>query len=293
MDHEPTRDPRILEAIEACRPGSDDLSDPALSWLATRLEADPELRADYEKLQLADANLAEVFRNVTVPEGLIERIVARLEAEPRARGVSETSSDEPPSDEPPPDEAGETAVASLPQRRQVSRRQRFRRRWMLAGAGSFAVAGSIFAAIVLINTTGNENLTASAVCEKAIDFFDREAGAAEPGKLIGENSPPTAYPLSLEVASLPGIRWRRIQGFLGRRGVAYDLTPPGNPRATLYVVECTVPGLPRVPPPGPALNSRGFCAAAWQSGSLVYVLVVEGGPRTYRRVLDLSSGALT
>lgn len=288
MDHEPIRDPSILEAIEACRPGSDDLSDPMLSWLATRLEADPQLRADYEKLQLADANLAETFRNVTVPEGLVERIVARLEAEPRARGVSETSSDGPPSDK-----AGETAATSLPPQRQVSPQQRSRRRWMLAGAACFAVAGSMLLAIVLINTTGNENLTASAVCEKAIDFFDREADVAELGKLIGEVSPPRAYRLSPEVASLPEIRWRRIQGFLGRPGVAYDLTRPASPRTTLYVVRCTVPGLPRVPPLRPVLNSRRFYAAAWQSGSLVYVLVVEGGPRTYRRVLDLSSGALT
>ena len=293
MDHEPTRDPRISEAIEACRPGSDDLSDPSLSWLATRLEADPELRADYEKLQLADANLAEVFRNVTVPDGLVDRIVARLEAEPSARGVSETSSDEPPSDEPPSDEAGELHLASPPPRRQVSRQHRFRRRWMFAGAGCFAVAGSILLAIALIDTTGNESLTASAVCEKAIDFFDRESGTAEPGKSIGEETPPGAYPLSLEVASLPLIRWRSIHEFLGLPGVAYDLTPPGSPRATLYVVRCTIPGLPKAPPSRPVLDSRGFCAAAWQSGSLVYVLVVGGSPRTYQRVLDLSSGALT
>jgi hypothetical protein len=288
MDHEPTRDPRIREAIEACRPGSDDLSDPSLAWLATRLEAEPGLRAEYEKVQEADASLAEAFRDVSVPQGLVERIAARLQAEPSGPGVSEAASNEPLSEA-----SDEPAVAGPPPAPRATHREIFRRRWMLAGAGCFAVAGTILAAIVLINRPGDENFTASAVYEKAIDFFDGETGATEPGQWIGEAPPPRAYRLSPEVARLPQIRWRSIQGFLGRPGVAYDLTPPGSPRATLYVVACTVPGLPTVPPPAPALNSRRFFAAAWQSGPLVYVLVVEGGPRTYRSVLDLSSGALT
>ena len=50
---------------------------------------------------------------------------------------------------------------------------------------------------------------------------------------------------------LPDVRWRRVEKFLGGPAVAYDLPAIGG-RATLYVVQKNVAGLPSMPPPMPA-----------------------------------------
>ena len=78
MSDQPIQDPRIREAMEACRPGSDDLEDPALVFLAEQLAADPKLGHVFERLQRLDGTVAEAFGDVPVPDGLADRITARL-----------------------------------------------------------------------------------------------------------------------------------------------------------------------------------------------------------------------
>ena len=78
MDHPPKHDERLLEALEACRPGSADLSDPALAHLAAEIAVDPALERLYERLQQIDARVAAAFQEVPVPAGLAERISERL-----------------------------------------------------------------------------------------------------------------------------------------------------------------------------------------------------------------------
>ncbi len=42
-------------------------------------------------------------------------------------------------------------------------------------------------------------------------------------------------------------KWRPVEGFLGRRGVVYDLSRPAGARAALYVVDGEVEGLRTAP----------------------------------------------
>ncbi len=76
----PEIDPRTLEALEACRPGSEDLSDPVMASLVSQMAASRELDDLYERLQKFDASLASAYQDVPVPEGLAERILAHLDA---------------------------------------------------------------------------------------------------------------------------------------------------------------------------------------------------------------------
>ena len=103
--------------------------------------------------------------------------------------------------------------------------------------------------------------------------------------------PPADYPMSRDIVQLPEMRWKRVEGFLGGSAVAYDLPPLGG-RATLYVVQRNVPGLPAMPPPTP-FGTGGKSAVIWQAGSVVYVLVVEGDAGVYSKYLDQSHGPLT
>ena len=58
MDNQPPIDPRLLEALEACRPGSDDLAQPEMAELAAALESSEELRALLDRVQKFDAAMA-------------------------------------------------------------------------------------------------------------------------------------------------------------------------------------------------------------------------------------------
>ena len=110
------------------------------------------------------------------------------------------------------------------------------------------------------------------------------------GPTISEVAPPVDYPMSRDVVPFKDARWRRVKAFPGGPAVAYDL-PSNAGRATLYVFQRNVPGLPSVPPP--CLSTGGKTAAVWQAGELVYVLVVEGDSGMFSRYLDQSHGPLT
>jgi hypothetical protein len=97
--------------------------------------------------------------------------------------------------------------------------------------------------------------------------------------------------MSRDIVPLQGTRWRHVATFLGGPAVAYDLPTLGG-RATLYVVQRSILGLPSMPPTMP-LSTDGKSAAAWQAGDTLYVLVVEGDAGMYSSYLDQSHGPLT
>ena len=105
-------------------------------------------------------------------------------------------------------------------------------------------------------------------------------------------APPGDFPISPDIARFTKVRWRKVESFLEGGAVAYDLPSRGG-RATLYVTNCTIAGLPPFPPPLPSLSTGGNSAAAWQSDGLLYVLVVQGDAQTYADYLDHSHGPLT
>jgi hypothetical protein len=280
MDSQPIRDERILEALEVCRPGGDDLGDPALADLADQLGVNPELRALYDRLQRVDARLSAAFREVPVPEGLAQRIFDRLAAAPEQQAA--------PSDMEEAAECGTTASVAEPAARpdQPSVDARVRRRRLLAFAGILST-GAVLLVAALISLYPRKTYDVPTVLEDAVKLFDGHGDGDERGHLLSDRRPPDDHPFSRDVRSVPGMRWRELSGFLGRSGVAYDLPgPAGTIKATLYVVERTLPDLEeKAPPPRPQRNTADRCAVAWQVGKLLYVLVVRGGSRDYLECL--------
>ena len=274
MENRPLYDERILEAIEACRPGSDDVADPALAHLAAAMAANPALENLYQRLQQLDGRLAASFRDVPVPEGLAQRLIERLAAA-RTEQVAATG----------PEEAAESP-AGEPGQVVAARPKRVSRRWLLAVGGPVAVAAGLFVAAWIV-AGRPPDYTEQLVLKETMEFFKDEL--PRPGYLLSDvdHRPPGAHPISRDVRQLPGMRWRSISRLLDRRGVAYDM--PGG-RDRLYVVRRTVPGLPIQPSPRPATG--GFSISAWQDGELLYVLVVQGNPRACQKYL-VPPGPLT
>ena len=279
----PIHDPRILEALEACRPGSDDLQDPAMEPLARQIGVFPELGTLYDRLQRTDRAIAVAFHRVPVSVGLAARILARLAGAPDPLGdllpIPRASADVP------------TLREDMPPKAAVCRTRR--RSWLWA-AGALAAAACVLVAVLLNLPKAAKFPGVEEVLNQAIAFFDRDARTG--GTLLGPASPPPAgYPPS---AALPvrtcEVRWRPIDGFLDSRGTAYDITGPGGVSATLYVVKLGLPGLGSSPPGVPMLATGHRSTAVWQEGDLLYVLVVEGESREYERFfLELATGPVT
>ena len=271
MDNQPIRDERILHAIEACRPGSDDVADPALGPLEDKLAANPELADLYDRLQLLDAKLGATFRDVPVPEGLEQRLLDRLAA---ARAQQAASAP-----------AAETA---FPPDIVVSPRpKRISRRLAVVAGGSLSAAAVVLVAAWIGGVFRAEPYDGQAVLNEAIERFNERFNEESPvsmdgvpGTLLAGKALPTNW-----IRQVPGMRWRPIKGFLGCDGVAYDYMVRGKVQATLYVVDRQVTGLPSRPSFQPGFSTAGCSASAWIEKGLVYVLVVRGDASTYRRFI--------
>jgi hypothetical protein len=284
MDYLSVRRQRLWEAMESCRSGSDDLSDPQFADLAARLAEDPEFRRQFQRLQQADGAIRAAMVNVPVPVGLADQVSRRL-----AELALPTTSASQPADS---DclvasavavSAGTTPAVSTPDQPTPLREptERFSRRRLLVGFTALSAAAALLAA-VWIQTHPSRHETPDSVLDEAMEFFGKDDQPI--GKPVSV-APPAEYPMSRDIVRLQDVRWRPVEKFLGGPAVAYDLPTVGG-RATLYVVARIVPGLPSIPPDLPKLSTGGKSAAAWQAGNTLYVLVVEGDARMYSSYLE-------
>jgi hypothetical protein len=269
----------ILEAMESCRANAGDLNDAQFAELAAALDGDSEVRARFDRLQRSDAAIKEAFSDVSLPADLAERVSRRLsEAVNQPVAVVATAA-EIPHDSP----------ALLPVQVLAPRPRLVSRRRVMVGFAGLAVAAAV-ATVVWLHNHRTPPLSSGQVIEVAMDFFGRDN--APPGELVSRVAPPSNFPISPDIARFKDVRWRRVENFADGEAIAYDLPSRGG-RATLYVANRTVAGLPPFPPPQPTLSTGGNSVAAWQSGGLLYVLVVQGDAQTYSDYLDRSQGPLT
>ncbi len=268
MCSDPTGDERVIEALEACRPGSNDVSVPELQ-LDALLASDARLRELFQRLQRADSRLGAAMGEVPVPAGLQERILARLAAEQGDLAA----------------EQGDLAAATP---------RRIPRRWWIAASGIASVAALLLAAF-WIGFPGGHPRDEAGVLAAVLDQFHREVDFDPAGgRLVAEREPPAPFPMSRAVARVPELRWRVVRGLLGRQAVAYDFPGEESRRATLYVLPAGPSEIARSrPPTNPMQSTGGLCASVWKEGDRLYVLVVRGDARAYRRLIYAPSGPLT
>ncbi len=284
MDKLPADDPRILEALEACRPGSDDLSDPAMEALAARMAGSPELDGLYERLQRLDKVLADAYRDVPVPAGLADRILARLRESP-ADPAWGASLEEPPAIEAPQPAPG---PGERPGERGL---RRSRRAWMVGAGGLVAIAASLLIAVLLgIRSRQQPNL--GQLYLAATDDFSQGLHEGAP-RLAANDRLVAKYPWGAFVRQDVQIQWRQERELLGYPGVCYHMIGPGGVPATLYVLadddEISLVGASATDP----VNSGGLSYSAWREKGLLYVLVVAGEKHDYLRLFSPTSATVT
>jgi hypothetical protein len=263
-------DRRIIEGIEACRPGSDDLQSADLSDVARRVKDDPAVQADYQYVQTWDAAIAGAMEQVGVPSGLAERILDRLAAaessttlpaavDPAALRTAEAD----PTALPLPAQSGWLLLWSPPQ---FSRRQ-----WL--GAAS-TIAATLLVAVFLANWLGRGHESS---LETIADGWVQQLSPTWQNM----RKAPQGFDIPPAITASPA-GWQRIGQVGSGRGVAYTLVHATAGTAKLFVARLSVGGLPTAPPGVPQSTTGGKAVSYWQNGSLLYVLIVDGGERSYR-----------
>lgn len=272
-------DRRIREAIEACRPASDDLHDADLTDAARAVQDDPQARLDYERVQHYDAAIVKSIDDVPIPAGLEERILARLraaEGEPLngrndellAGVVTAATGEQPAAGQP----ATEPHVVPAPRRFGMPRR-----RSSVAALAAVLSCVMIVAAYSLWPEPGEEDL---------VTLAERWQGGMN-DKWESMDDAPHELPVPAGALHVAPARWQWISHYAKHPVVAYELNDPRAGKATLYVAKMKREGLRSSPPLKPQSNSRKV-VAYWQSGSCVYVLVVDN-ERDYQRFVRPST----
>lgn len=295
---EPSRadEQRLLEAIDACRSGSDDHKLPETAFLGELFERDHASQEIYRRVQKLDASIESAIARVPVPTGLENRLLAALAAARAAEttasavvGPAVERSDAVraaiESSEPVSDDAAARTI-ELPVRRRTSRRV-----WVASG---LATAAALLVAYWF--WPANE-YTHEGVLAFGQDYFSNDK-ARGTGVEVEVKAPPAGYRLSRFVNARANPEWRRIEHFLGRSGVAYDLKVAGA-EATLYVVKVAgtpksariLPGAGQAPLRQPA-SSGVRPTDAWVENGFLYVLVVDGNEQDYQQFIS-SGGAVT
>lgn len=280
MSRQPHSRERICDALESCRPGSDDLHAPELADIADQVARHPHWKENYERIQKTDAKITAAYQKVPIPEGLQERLIASLHLAQSQAEFSTvlTTAAEGEVDNPLPADSL-TSAAAVPIATKI---RKFSRRWLLLSGGILTTAAAIFL-IVFLGMNNSGGYTKETVQAEAIGFFNND-NPTTPGKLLTNSSYPEEFPLSNAIRHPNGIRWRCLANFLGKEAVAYDLPSPRGSVATLYVVKRTIPNLLDSPTLNPS-NTGGRCVAAWQENGLLYVLVVKGSQKSYEEYL--------
>jgi len=260
--------PEWLWALDGLRPGDAlpadaELPMAAMDWAIG--SAGERLR---ERLARHDAEVASVLHAAPIPSGLSERVLAGVQEELAARPLASAS---------------QTHASADHRGPRITRRAA----WVGLAA---TVAAAVYLAVQFFSPK-EPQFTPASLMEAAIARFAAERNSPV---VNHENDPPRGFPISADIID-QGARWRWIDDpWLGRRGVAYDVTiGDGAVRATLYVMEGSIEGLILAPPPTPSYPpTQDACAGAWQSGGLVYVLVVEGNEAEYQRFLRHPGGPI-
>lgn len=237
----------LLSAVEACRPGSDDLESPEMEPVRAAVASDATVAQQFEAIQRFDAKLGDVMRQGDVPRGLEDRVLQALAA---ASG-----------------ESVETPAPGVRPARRIGRRRVWTVVAIAATVAAIATGAALWRFLV-----DEHQLARTDIEEQAAGWCDALAETDWRRDAV----PQQTYPFATEVLASPDA-WQPVSlpGAAGE-AVAYRIAPPaGVRRMTLLVLKARVSGVPQLPPPHP-YKTQDRLVAAWQFGGNVVVLVIQG-----------------
>lgn len=265
------------ERVDACRPGDEWRDDLRSLELADAVENSEELQGTLERSRAFDRRVSEAIRDVEVPAGLADRLLAQVGMESTVEyAVSE------------PDvvtdaEGGTVTVVQGRWSQQAGRLRRagwLQRRSAWAAIGALSSAAAILAILFLGSEGPAEIRTAWEIADAVPNWqtgIDDTAWRAL-ADLQVEDPPPVA------VSQLR--RWQAIDDEV----VVYQLRT--GPKDFLFVIPAAETEVYATRPPerpnsyqSGSNGSAGVSVAVWRHRQSVYVLVLDGGPNRYRSLV--------
>jgi hypothetical protein len=252
---------RIREAMDACRPNSQDLHDPELREVADILQNDDEARKMFERSQRLDAKLRTTIREVDVPVGLEQRLLAQLNT---------SASADPAVDMPLVTAVTEVATRSLDVAQTASWNQRqrhtFSRRriWMVVvtAVSILVIAGIFF--------TRPSTLTVERLSALATEWTKQAQleGDARWKPVTGEQLSPLLR---------RAHRWKPLDTDLDPKAMILDLSRRGGKRLFVFQFQPKqqVVPLPSVPLKGLQVSGQWHMGAWMEQQGVVYIAVTN------------------
>jgi hypothetical protein len=268
---------RLRQQIDACRVHSDDLDLPELADLARAARTDQAVAQELDRSQRFDRAAIAAVHDVPVPDGLLGRLLAAAGASQGAAiqpalqsgaGIMQAMDASSGVVDGPIAEGSAPAAPALPAKAGWSSR----RGW-LAVAGSIAAACLIGVTIWMTQAGAPApTLSKDQLASSVMHWMDDMAAPGD-WKSAAVTSPPAAFKVDPAVQQKV-VRWRYYRTPQGA-AVVYDLSPPGRPRALLFVVRTSARYSVLSLPYTQLTASRGTVIGAWQKPDLLYVLVVD------------------
>ncbi|MBC8354868.1 MAG: hypothetical protein H8E66_23060 [Planctomycetes bacterium] len=241
----------LNELMDVCRPGHNDVNQPELKELASKLSEDPTLRHLFARSQEVDAAIRTSFQAVAPPPGLAERLLDAI-----------------------PVEEGEGVVELAEAESRVELAKRSSRR-SFAMWGSFVVATSLVVAAILFSIpTSDSDLKLSSPSEIAETVGRWNADLEDASWQSTETIPDDDFPTWQHLGVRSVTRWE----WVSKPPIAcYDFkTETVTDTVRLFVMKPTKSSvaMPTVPPLGYPLPN-GWYVGAWQGNDRVYFLAVR------------------
>jgi hypothetical protein len=249
-------DRELIAGLDACRPGSEDLRQPELRDAAARVAGDPHAEEIRVRLVRIDAAVMRAMHATAAPEGLDDRLISGLEEAARESAIGDLAGADV-SNRP-------TVTLAVNRDSPISRR-----RWLAWSAGLATAAAAIMAVVLL---SSDKDLTSDDLL--AADQWHEALADSDAWRILRPDEL-SEHPLPSELRRLPA-RYRDATDTIGRQAFAYDLSLPGGPRATLFVIgQSRQIDAPASAPSRPQSNTQGYSIAYWQRGETIYLVAVE------------------
>lgn len=261
----------VKEAIDACRPGTDDVNLPEMSALADLLRDDEQVRGWYDHTQRSDAAIARAFRDIPIPDGLSDRLVSSINKEGAPIQAPSSLIEDAIQEKDEPESVTNVALPTKGWYR--------RRRWVICGATVAAVA-VVFAVLF---PWGNREILPEELRAEVTRWIDEESQSADWREDVTEAAP-LEYPDDAEISGLTPNGWCVIGTRYDSQTIVYDVSRRGE-RAYLFCFRTNgrSVALPNTIPLSPRWTTGGVDIGAWQRNGMMYVLAVEGGRQQYQR----------
>lgn len=254
--------PTLREQIDACRPDSDDLHLPVhaadLAELKEGVQQSAEIRGLWERSQRDDRAIRGAMQDVALPIGLEQRLLAAVQAahEQPLAGVEKVMEEEVPAQEVAASRLAPTIT---------------RRRWLSRTVTALAAT----AALVLVAVLGNSFLNPPDVAITKDELASQTQEWLQAALKLKRDTKTTQDRFSVRNLSGKANQSGSLASSQGTITV-YDVKLPtsGN-QAKLFVLPTTAK-YPVASLPYTELSvSGGWKVGAWQTGGVLYVLVVS------------------